>query len=108
MTLLNRGRLITLLGLASLAGVYVRALAFTPTERLQGAAQKIYYLHVPAAIWTETAMILVGVAGALFPFPHPARPSPFPAAPPGRRPRVAAPRLPPRPPSVLRPSGRSG
>src|SRR5260370_17164311 len=81
MTLLNRGRLITLLGLASLAGVYVRALAFTPTERLQGAAQKIYYLHVPAAIWTETAMILVGVAGGFFPFPPPARPRPVPGGP---------------------------
>lgn len=68
MNLLHRGRLITLLGLALLAGVYVRALAFTPIERLQGAAQKIYYLHLPAAIWTETAMILVGVAGAVYLF----------------------------------------
>jgi heme exporter protein C len=68
MSLLHRGRLITLLGLALLAGVYVRALAFTPIERLQGAAQKIYYLHLPAAIWTETAMILVGVAGVFYLF----------------------------------------
>jgi heme exporter protein C len=60
--------LITLLGLVLLAGVYVRALAFTPIERLQGAAQKIYYLHLPAAIWTETAMILVGVAGLFYLF----------------------------------------
>jgi heme exporter protein C len=80
MTLLNRGRLITLLGLASLAGVYVRALAFTPVERLQGAAQKIYYLHVPAAIWTETAMILVGVAGIFYLFLHDARLDRFAAA----------------------------
>jgi heme exporter protein C len=68
MSLLNRGRLVTLLGLVLLAGVYVRALAFTPIERLQGAAQKIYYLHLPAAIWTETAMILVGVAGLFYLF----------------------------------------
>lgn len=80
MTLLNRGRLITLLGLAALAGVYVRALAFTPIERLQGAAQKIYYLHVPAAIWTETAMILVGVAGIFYLFLHDARLDRFAAA----------------------------
>ena len=80
MTLLNRGRLITLLGLASLAGVYVRALAYTPIERLQGAAQKIYYLHVPAAIWTETAMILVGVAGVFYLFLHDARLDRFAAA----------------------------
>lgn len=80
MTLLNRGRLITLLGLALLAGVYVRALAYTPIERLQGAAQKIFYLHVPAAIWTETAMILVGVAGIFYLFLHDARLDRFAAA----------------------------
>src|SRR5438876_1817618 len=65
MGLLHRGRWITLLGLALLAGVYVRALAFTPVERLQGPAQKIYYVHVPAAIWAETAMVLVGL-GSIF------------------------------------------
>src|SRR2546429_1066703 len=65
MSLLHRGRWIPLLGLALLAGVYVRALAFTPVERLQGPAQKIYYLHVPAAIWAETAMVLVGL-GSIF------------------------------------------
>jgi heme exporter protein C len=80
MSLLNRGRLITLIGLALLAGVYVRALAFTPIERLQGAAQKIYYLHVPAAIWTETAMILVGVAGICYLFLHDPRLDRFAAA----------------------------
>src|SRR3989442_1297335 len=65
MSLLHRGRWITLLALALVAGVYVRALAFTPVERLQGPAQKIYYLHVPAAIWAETAMVLVGL-GSIF------------------------------------------
>lgn len=35
--------------LVLLAGVYVRALAFTPTERVQGLAQKIFYIHVPSA-----------------------------------------------------------
>lgn len=68
MTLAQRGRWITLVALALLGGVYVRALAFTPMERLQGAAQKIFYIHVPAAIWTEGAMILVGLAGILFLF----------------------------------------
>jgi heme exporter protein C len=77
---LNRGRLITLLGLALLAGVYVRALAFTPIERLQGAAQKIYYLHLPAAIWTETAILLVGVAGVFYLFLHDPRLDRFAAA----------------------------
>jgi heme exporter protein C len=68
MSLLHKGRWITLLGLALLAGVYVRALAFTPVERLQGPAQKIYYLHVPAAIWAETAMVLVGLASIFYLF----------------------------------------
>ncbi|HYK83230.1 MAG TPA: cytochrome c biogenesis protein CcsA [Gemmatimonadales bacterium] len=68
MSLVHKGRLITLLGLVLLAGVYVRALAFTPVERSQGPAQKIFYLHVPAAIWTETAIILVGLAGIFYLF----------------------------------------
>src|SRR5438128_9439011 len=68
MSLARKGRLITLIGLGLLAAVYVRALAFTPVERSQGPAQKIYYLHVPAAIWTETAIILVGLAGIFYLF----------------------------------------
>lgn len=68
MTLARRGGLLTALGLVLLAGVYVRALAFTPVERLQGPAQKIYYLHVPAAIWAETAIVLVGLAGIFYLF----------------------------------------
>ena len=43
------GTAITLIGLVALAGVYVLALKFTPIELRQGPAQKIFYLHVPAA-----------------------------------------------------------
>src|SRR5258708_40166980 len=43
MTLAPKGRWTTLAGLVLLAAVYVRALVFTPTERTQGLAQKIYY-----------------------------------------------------------------
>ncbi len=68
MTIAQKGRWITLVGLVLLGAVYVRALAFTPLERMQGSAQKIFYIHVPAAIWTEGAMILVGLAGILFLF----------------------------------------
>src|SRR5437016_14485545 len=68
MSLAHKGRWMTLVGLVCLAGVYVRALAFTPVERLQGPAQKIFYLHVPAALWTEAAMILVGLAGIFYLF----------------------------------------
>jgi len=66
MRLLKTGRWITIVGLALLAAVYVRALAFTPVERFQGAAQKIYYIHVPSALCAMLAMGLVGVAGILY------------------------------------------
>src|SRR5712671_7312846 len=68
MRMLRVGRWITAIALLLLIGVYVRALAFTPVERMQGLAQKIYYLHVPAAIWAETAMVLVGVASVFYLF----------------------------------------
>ena len=66
MTIAQRGRWVTLVGLILLAGVYVRALAFTPLERMQGPAQKIFYVHVPAAWSAMLAMGLVGVASILF------------------------------------------
>ncbi|HYT03985.1 MAG TPA: cytochrome c biogenesis protein CcsA [Gemmatimonadales bacterium] len=68
MTLVQKGRRIALLGLVLLAGVYVRAVVFTPVERFQGPAQKIFYLHVPAAVWAELAMVLVGLASIFFLF----------------------------------------
>jgi len=68
MRMLRVGRWITALSFLLLAGVYVRALVYTPVERFQGLAQKIYYLHVPAAIWAETAMILVGLASIFYLF----------------------------------------
>jgi heme exporter protein C len=60
------GRWISGVALVMLAGVYVRALAFTPVERSQGLAQKIFYVHVPAAWATMMAMGLVGIASILF------------------------------------------
>jgi len=68
MRMLRVGRWITAAALLLLAGVYVRALAFTPVEQSQGLAQKIFYLHVPAAIWAETAIVLTGLAGIFFLF----------------------------------------
>jgi heme exporter protein C len=41
---------------------YVRAIYFTPIEALQGAAQKIYYLHVPAAL---SAYLSLGIVALL-------------------------------------------
>jgi heme exporter protein C len=66
MTLLEKGRWITAAGLAGLAAVYVRALAYTPVERLQGLAQKIFYVHVPSAWSAMLAMGLVGLSSILF------------------------------------------
>src|SRR5947208_2894706 len=68
MRMLRVGRWITVIALALLAGIYVRALAYTPVEQSQGLAQKIFYLHVPAAIWAETAMILVGLSSVFYLF----------------------------------------
>jgi len=66
MTLASRGRAVTLVALLLLVGVYIRALAFTPLERFQGAAQKIFYLHVPAAWSAMLAMGMVGLASVLY------------------------------------------
>jgi len=51
-----------------IAGVYVRALAFTPTEAAQGLAQKIFYLHAPSAWSAFVAFCVVTVCsiGYLF------------------------------------------
>jgi heme exporter protein C len=68
MTLAQRGRWVTFVALVLLALVYVRALAFTPTEATQGLAQKIYYIHVPAAVWAEMSMIFIGLASIFFLF----------------------------------------
>jgi heme exporter protein C len=68
MTLLRVGRGITLAALALLALVFVRALEFTPAERTQGLAQKIYYVHVPSAVCAMLAMAFVGLAGILYLF----------------------------------------
>jgi heme exporter protein C len=56
------GQMLTVVGLLGLAGVFVRAVAFTPVERVQGPAQKIMYVHVPAA-WC--ALMAISVTGVL-------------------------------------------
>jgi heme exporter protein C len=64
--LVRRGAATTLLALLALAGVYVLAIGFTPIEARQGAAQKIFYLHVPAAWGALMAFSLVGICGGLY------------------------------------------
>jgi heme exporter protein C len=64
--IVRRGLALSLLGLVGLAGVYVLALWFTPVEARQGLAQKIFYLHVPAAWSALLAFSLVGIASILY------------------------------------------
>jgi heme exporter protein C len=62
----RRGLILSAVGLLGLAGVYVIALAFTPVEARQGLAQKIFYLHVPAAWSALLAFSIVGIASGLY------------------------------------------
>lgn len=55
----------TLAGLAVI-GAVVRAAYFTPLEAKQGAAQKIFYIHVPAAWVAFLAFFLVAVASGVY------------------------------------------
>lgn len=45
---------------------YIRAIYFTPVEALQGAAQKIYYIHVPAALSAYLALGIVALMSIVY------------------------------------------
>jgi heme exporter protein C len=45
---------------------YVRAIFFTPTEAIQGPAQKIFYVHAPSAWVAFLAFGLVGLTSVLY------------------------------------------
>jgi len=64
--IVHRGLRLSAAGLLALAGVYVLALAYTPVEARQGLAQKIFYLHVPAAWSALLAFSIVGLSGGLY------------------------------------------
>jgi heme exporter protein C len=66
----RRGLRLSLVALLGLAGVYVLALGYTPVELRQGPAQKIFYLHVPAAWSALIAFSLVGITSALYLWLH--------------------------------------
>jgi heme exporter protein C len=61
---------LVVIALIAIAGVYVRAIWFTPIELRQGLAQKIFYLHLPAALAAFLAFALVAVAGLLYLWLH--------------------------------------
>lgn len=52
--------------LVLMAAAIVRALAFTPVEATQGAAQKIFYIHVPSAWVAFLAVGVVAVCSVLY------------------------------------------
>jgi heme exporter protein C len=60
------GLVISVLGLLLLAGVYVMALEHTPIEARQGLAQKIFYLHAPAAWSALLSFGCVGLVSLLY------------------------------------------
>jgi heme exporter protein C len=53
-----------------IAGAFVRIAFFTPYERLQGAAQKIYYIHVPAALSAYLALTVVALLSLVYLWLH--------------------------------------
>ena len=78
--IVRRGLLICAVALLGLAGVYVLAIGYTPVELRQGMAQKIFYLHVPAAWCALLAFSLVGLSSMLYLWLHDARLDRFAAA----------------------------
>lgn len=66
----RRGLVLSLVALAGLAAVYLLALGHTPVEARQGLAQKIFYLHVPAAWCALMAFTLVGITSGLYLWLH--------------------------------------
>ncbi|MBI4506226.1 MAG: cytochrome c biogenesis protein CcsA [Chloroflexi bacterium] len=52
-------------GLAMLLALYL-ALGYAPTDRVQGVAQRIYYVHVPLAWIAYLAFVIVAAASALY------------------------------------------
>ena len=64
--IIRRGLRLSAAAFVGLLLVYVLALRYTPVEARQGVAQKIFYLHVPAAWSALLAFSLVGVTGGLY------------------------------------------
>src|SRR5215216_6349773 len=78
--IVRRGLRLSAAAFVGLLLVYVLALRFTPIEARQGVAQKIFYLHVPAAWSALLAFSLVGLASLLYLWLHDPRLDRFAAA----------------------------
>jgi heme exporter protein C len=55
-----------LTAMVAVIAAYVRAICFTPAEATQGLAQKIYYLHLPAALNAYIAFAVVAVTSIVY------------------------------------------
>ncbi len=66
LALARRGQVITWIALVGLAGVFIRALVFTPIERTQGPAQKIFFVHAPVAWAALLAFAVTGILSLLY------------------------------------------
>lgn len=60
------GMALTVVGMMAMVAIYIMALQFTPLEVRQGAAQKIFYIHVPAAWSAMMAFTIVGLVSILY------------------------------------------
>jgi heme exporter protein C len=56
---------LTIAAVVAVAITYIRAMFFTPLEAIQGPAQKILYVHAPAAWVAFMAFGLVAIASLL-------------------------------------------
>lgn len=78
---MTRGMVLTLLGLLAQVAMTVMTFAFTPMEARQGLAQKIFYVHVPAATMALfVAVPATAIAGLLYLWLHDVRLDRFAAA----------------------------
>ncbi|MDO8502585.1 MAG: cytochrome c biogenesis protein CcsA [Gemmatimonadaceae bacterium] len=57
---------LTVAAIVAVVVTYIRAIFFTPLEAIQGPAQKILYIHAPAAWVAFMAFGLVALASALY------------------------------------------
>jgi heme exporter protein C len=57
---------LTLSAIVAVVAIYIRAIFFTPLEAIQGPAQKILYVHAPAAWVAFMAFGLVAIASVLY------------------------------------------
>ena len=61
-----KSSLLSIAAALAVIGTLIRAIFFTPFEAVQGPAQKIFYLHAPAAWVAFLAFGLVALASALY------------------------------------------